>query len=78
MNDGNKELITVVETVSADGTALPPMIILKGKTQQAQWHSYLTKEDKDTIFSTATKGWTNRKLGVDYLKLLFQPHTKAR
>lgn len=78
MNDGNKELITVVETVSADGTALPPMIILKCKTHQAQWHSYLTEEDKNTIFSTSTKGWTNQKLGVDYLKLLFQPQTKAR
>lgn len=78
MKDGNRELVTAVETIGADGTVLPPMIILKGKTQQAQWHSYLSEEDKDTIFSASSKGWTNRKLGIEYLKLLFEPHSKKR
>ena len=73
-----RELVTAVETIGADGTVLPPMIILKGKPQQAQWHSYLSEEDKDTIFSASPKGWTNRKLGIEYLKLLFEPHTKKR
>ena len=56
IKDSNRELVTAVETISADGTVLPPMIILRGKTQQAQWHSYLSEEDKDTIFSASTKG----------------------
>jgi len=33
MKDGNRELITTIETVAADGTVLPPMIIYKGKAQ---------------------------------------------
>ena len=34
--------------------------------------------DEDTVFSLSEKGWTNQKLAVDYLNLLFQPHTKKR
>ena len=33
LKEGNRELITTVETVCADGTVLPPMLIYKGKTQ---------------------------------------------
>ena len=78
MKDGNRELITAVETVSADRAVLPPMIIYKGKAQLAQWHKYLLEEDKDTIFSFSPKGWTNQVLGVEYLKLLFNPQTEKR
>ena len=35
--DGNKELVTWLETVCADGTALPPMAIFKGKRINALW-----------------------------------------
>ena len=59
MTDGNRELVMAIETVGGDGTFLPPMIIYKGQAQLAQWHQYLTEEDKDTIFSTSLKGWTN-------------------
>lgn len=73
MQDGNRELITAIETIAADGTFLPPMIIYKGQAQLAQWHKYLDKEDKDTIFSISPKGWTSQVLGLEYLGLLFDP-----
>src|SRR5258706_10055197 len=78
MTDGNRELVTAIETVGGDGTFLPPMIIYKGQAQLAQWHQYLTEEDKDTIFSTSPKGWTNQFLGLEYLRLLFDPYTRKR
>ncbi len=34
----NLELVTVVETVSADGYALKPYIIFKGKLLQEDWY----------------------------------------
>jgi len=71
MKDGNRELITAIETVAADGTVLPPMIIYKGKAQLMGWHKYLSEEDKETIFSFSPKGCTDQVLGVEYLKLLF-------
>jgi hypothetical protein len=35
--DGNCELVTVMETVCADGTALPPSVIFKGKRLDTEW-----------------------------------------
>ena len=78
MKDGNRELITAIETIAADGSFLPPMIIYKGQGQLAQWHNYLKAEDSQTVFSVSPKGWTNQVLGVEYLRLLFDPLTRLR
>lgn len=75
LTDGNRELITVIKTVSTSGRYLPPMIIYKSKSRQAQWHMHLNAEDRETVFCVSSKGWTNQILGVEYLKLLFKPHT---
>ncbi len=37
VTDGNKELVTMLETVSANGDSLPPMAIFKGKRNNALW-----------------------------------------
>jgi len=76
MKDRNRELITAIATVAADGTVLPPMIIYKGKAQLMGWHIYLSEGDKETIYSFSPKGWTDQVLGAEYLKLLFDIQTK--
>ena len=78
MKDGNLELITAIETIAGDGAFLPPMIIYKGQAQLAQWHNHLNTEDKDTVFSVSPKGCTNQVLGLEYLRLLFDPLTRQR
>ena len=78
MTDGDRELVTAIETVAADGTVLPPMLIYKGQGQYAQWHKYLNEEDADTVFCYSPKGWTSQILGLDYLKLLFDPCTRKK
>ena len=35
--DGNRELITVIETVSADGSCLQPSVIFQGKRRDLEW-----------------------------------------
>lgn len=35
--DGNRETLTVVETICADGTSLKPTVIMKGKYIQKDW-----------------------------------------
>ena len=37
LEDGNRELVTVIETVSADRTALPPSFIIKGARINLEW-----------------------------------------
>lgn len=78
MTDGNRELITAIETIAADGSYLPPMIIYQGQAQLEQWHNHLTTEDGDTVFSVSPKGWTNQVVGVEYLKPLFDPLSHSR
>jgi len=37
LEDGNHELVTVIESVCADGSMLHPSIIYKGKTRDLEW-----------------------------------------
>ena len=78
MKDGDREIVTAIETVAADGSILPPMLIYKGKGQLMSWHKHLSVEDKDTVFSYSDKGWTNQILGVKYLEQLFEPQSLKR
>jgi len=37
IEDGNRELVTVIEAISADGAALPPSVIFQGVKRDAEW-----------------------------------------
>ncbi|KAJ3510026.1 hypothetical protein NLJ89_g4908 [Agrocybe chaxingu] len=37
IEDGNRELITVIECVCADGTAIPPSVVFRGKRRDLEW-----------------------------------------
>ena len=37
IQDGNRELVTVIETVSADGLCLQPSVIFQGKHWDLEW-----------------------------------------
>ena len=37
VEDGNRELVTIIECVCADGTSLPPNIIFKGTQHDLEW-----------------------------------------
>jgi len=39
VEDGDRELITIIETVCADGTALKPTVIFQGKRTNLAWGS---------------------------------------
>jgi len=72
--DGNRELVTVIETVSADGRVLPPMYIYKGVQHLIGWHAAVIKANKAT-FATSPKGWTDNELGLEYLEKNFNRYT---
>ena len=40
MDDGNRELLTAIEYVSADGRVSPSLIIYKGATHYMGWHKF--------------------------------------
>jgi DDE superfamily endonuclease len=74
---GNRESVTVIESVSGDGIALPPMVINKGKAHYVGWYAGITEEDVAT-FGCSPKGWTDNCLGVEWLKQNFEKYTAPR
>jgi hypothetical protein len=73
---GNTEWVTVIEGVNAAGWALPSMVIFKGKFHQASW--YQNGLPYDWRIETSDNGWTNDKLGLVWLKEVFNKHTQSR
>jgi hypothetical protein len=52
VEDGNRELVTVIETVCADGSFLPPSVIYKGKKRDLEWGRNNPCEARYVIFKT--------------------------
>lgn len=54
---GLQEWVSVVECISGDGTALPPLLILKAEQINSTW---ITKDTpNDWRFSASSEGWTS-------------------
>lgn len=66
--DGNREFISLLACVCADGTALPPALIYQGKSGDLQntWMEDLKEEDQ-AYFTSAANGWSSNALGLAWL-----------
>jgi hypothetical protein len=69
---GNREWVTIIECIGSSGWSIPPLIILKGKEQQANWYqeSQLPAEWR---IATSPNGWTTDSIGLYWLKEVFHP-----
>ncbi|SOV06528.1 uncharacterized protein UDID_17501 [Ustilago sp. UG-2017a] len=74
---GNRETITVIECIGAQGTKPPPMVIFWGKNHMQGWYCNHTAA-KDWVFATSQNGWTDNELPLHWLKDCFDKHTKQR
>jgi hypothetical protein len=71
----NKELITVVECISAGGYHVPAMVIFKGAYHLCKY--FENDMDDDILFACSNTGFTNDKLTFVWLKH-FDKFTKNR
>ncbi|KIK01980.1 hypothetical protein K443DRAFT_39572, partial [Laccaria amethystina LaAM-08-1] len=71
----NRENITVLVTICADGTALQPTIIFKGKRLLKKWG---TDNVSAKSFSATENGWTDGGLAQDWMMKDFDPQTKEK
>lgn len=82
LHDGNREWVTLLATICADGSVLPPGIIYPaaGRAVQASWVAEIDPEIHDIFFTTSPTGWTNDDLGITWLEQVFERFTapKAR
>jgi hypothetical protein len=77
VQSGKREMVTVIETVCADGSVLPPFYIMKGSTHMKGWYAGVKLNEK-AVFATSPKGWTDTELGQEYLIKVFDPATRDK
>ena len=74
--------MTLLATICADGSVLPPCIIYPaaGRAVQASWVAPIDPKKHDIFFTTSPTGWTNDDLGITWLEQVFERYTapKAR
>ena len=72
--------MTLLASVCADGSALPPGLIFTGtdNTLQSSWVEDVEPGIHE-VFCTATpSGWTNNQVGLAWLEQLFERYTKRK
>ena len=63
----NRELVSVCETISADGTILPPMIIFLEAIHQEAWYMATSIPD-NYLIATSESGYNNDDLTIKWLE----------
>jgi len=71
--DGNQELVTVIDCICANGTVLPPYIIMKGKQPSFPWAKNFKL--KKATFAASPDGWVDGELFLDWIKWVYKPST---
>lgn len=72
---GNREWATLIAAINAAGWSIPPFIILTGQYHLSAW--YEAEIPRDWVIAVSDNGWTNNKLGVQWLKH-FNAYTQTR
>ncbi|KAL2885554.1 hypothetical protein HOO65_070016 [Ceratocystis lukuohia] len=73
---GNREWVTVIQAINAEGWAIAPFIVVAGQYHLASWYRESNLPD-DWAITTTHNGWTDNKTGLDWLRH-FDRHTKGR
>jgi hypothetical protein len=67
VQSGNREWITVIQAINAEGQSIPPFIIGAGQYHLANWYRE-SNLPADWVIATSQNGWTNNQLGLEWLK----------
>ena len=65
---GDREQCTVVESVSAAGNSIPPLVIMKGVIILKRWFAELPLELDNLLVSTLDSGYSNNMLFFQWLQ----------
>ncbi|KAJ3527259.1 hypothetical protein NM208_g10786 [Fusarium decemcellulare] len=64
---GNREWITVIQAINAEGWAVQPFIIGAGQYHLANWYQD-SNLPGDWAIATSQNGWTDNEIGFEWLK----------
>jgi hypothetical protein len=67
--DGSREWITVITTIYADSSSLPPALIYKAVSGDLQdsWLQEYDPQEHPYWFASSPNGWISNKLGMSWL-----------
>ena len=74
---GNREWVSAIIGVNFQGWSIPPFLIVKGKTHLRSWYQN-SPLPPDWIIAVSENGWTSNKLGLQWLKEVFESYTRER
>jgi len=69
-----RTMVTAIECISADSRSLLLMIIWPAVTHRSNWTTYPTP---GWHYTCSESGYTDSKIGFEWLKRVFDPQTKA-
>lgn len=80
LQDGNREWITTLCTVCADGTTLPPALIYEAMDDNIRdnWVEDIQPDEHQVYVALSPTSWTNNRLGLAWVKDVFNPNIKAK
>jgi hypothetical protein len=78
--DGARHWITLIATICADGSSLPPALIYKAVSGNLQdtWLQDYEPGEHPCWFASSPNGWTSDELGLSWLQSLFDPQTSGK
>jgi hypothetical protein len=68
-------MVTAIECISADGRALPPLVIWPAATHRSTWTTYPTP---GWHFACSKSGYTDTKISLYWIREVFDPLTRDR
>jgi hypothetical protein len=78
--DSNRENITLMATICADGSRIPPGLIYQSEAGLIQdtWLEDFDENEEIAYFAATQNGWTNENARLYWLEHVFDRHTKAK
>jgi hypothetical protein len=76
--DGSREFITLIASISATPTCIPPALIYQGQSNDLQdtWLEDFDDSKDLAFFASSEKGWSSDLLGLQWLEHVFDRCTK--
>jgi hypothetical protein len=80
IQDGNREWITLLACICADGSHIEPSLIYQSASGSIQdsWLQAFNPDNHRVHFASSPSGWTNNELGLAWLKQVFDQSTKPK
>jgi hypothetical protein len=80
IQDTNREWISLLACVCADGSHLPPSLVYPSASGliQSSWVEEIEPEKHSVHVTSSPSGWTNNDMGLAWLEQVFDRYTKEK